>query len=270
MAYKRLHLFFILESISVLMCFAADSCTKTDSCSCSLADGTSIDLHPLADSDKFAFPYTVAESGDGFEYAWNPCNPVSDTSQADCTNAASCRRTIGGSDGLNIGTQDSANFDSSDTNLLLKYQNYASDGNLYDVWVDLICDTSTTSDFSVQGESGFLIFRYTLKSKCCCPDGCKGGIGGGGGGLSFGSILCIIFSVLLVVYIAVGISFSVYKGKSGVEMVPNLAFWKDFPFLVKDGCQYVGNFFKNLISGRVDVGGGGGVSKAPEASYGAM
>lgn len=40
-------------------------------------------------------------------------------------------------------------------------------------------------------------------------------------------------SVLIVVYIAAGIAFAVYKGKSGVEMIPNYAFWKDFPYLVK-------------------------------------
>mmetsp|Transcript_12408 Transcript_12408/g.16609 ORF Transcript_12408/g.16609 Transcript_12408/m.16609 type:complete len:262 (+) Transcript_12408:150-935(+) len=57
-------------------------------------------------------------------------------------------------------------------------------------------------------------------------------------GLSGGSIFLIIFFVSLFVYFAAGIGYNAYKGNEGLELIPNLEFWKDLPFLVKDGIMF--------------------------------
>jgi len=71
----------------------------------------------------------------------------------------------------------------------------------------------------------------------------------GGGGFNYGWIFVIIVLVALVVYLVGGF---VYKkkreGTSGfVESIPNIEFWKDLPFLVKDGFVFVFTKIKRLI-----------------------
>ncbi|KAH7817913.1 putative Autophagy-related protein 27 [Monocercomonoides exilis] len=57
--------------------------------------------------------------------------------------------------------------------------------------------------------------------------------------LSFGSIMLIIFSVLLVVYFAAGIPLMHFAfKKSGLEMIPFIGFWKCLPGLVIDGVKF--------------------------------
>ena len=44
--------------------------------------------------------------------------------------------------------------------------------------------------------------------------------------------------VAIVAYIVVGmLVMRYYKGARGIEMIPNLSFWKDFPFLLKVKCN---------------------------------
>jgi len=59
-----------------------------------------------------------------------------------------------------------------------------------------------------------------------------------GGGLSGGSVFLIIFFVSLFVYFAGGVGYNYYNGAQGVELIPQVEFWKDLPFLVKDGVMF--------------------------------
>eukprot|EP00756_Hemistasia_phaeocysticola_P032058 Hpha_TRINITY_DN16389_c1_g5::TRINITY_DN16389_c1_g5_i1::g.60055::m.60055 len=82
-------------------------------------------------------------------------------------------------------------------------------------------------------------------SSCFCKMAAPGGGGGGGGGDSGcggGCAFLIIFFVGGFVYLAAGAAFGYIKQeKRGVEMVPHLDFWKDFPYLVKDGVMFAVN-----------------------------
>jgi len=58
----------------------------------------------------------------------------------------------------------------------------------------------------------------------------------GSGGLSLGWILIITLVVLIVVYLVAGIAYNRFKlEKSGVELVPNVEFWKESPVYFKEG-----------------------------------
>jgi len=57
-------------------------------------------------------------------------------------------------------------------------------------------------------------------------------------GLSGGSVFLIIFFVSLFVYFAAGIGYNYYNGSQGAELIPQVEFWKDLPFLVKDGVMF--------------------------------
>jgi len=74
----------------------------------------------------------------------------------------------------------------------------------------------------------------------------SGGGAGGSSGCGGGCAFLIIFFVGFFVYFAAGFAYN-YKNKElrGVEAIPQVDFWKDLPFLVKDGVLYV----KNKVTG---------------------
>jgi len=82
-------------------------------------------------------------------------------------------------------------------------------------------------------------YTTTFTSKCACDDGCPYPEETGTG-LSAGSILLIVFFVLLIVYVIGGIMIN--KLKMGVEsmpeMCPNYQFWAGIPSLIKDGVVF--------------------------------
>ena len=65
------------------------------------------------------------------------------------------------------------------------------------------------------------------------PIACPGAGGGGGEGF----LLFLLIATLS--YLAIGIAFMYFaKGARGIEVIPNLAFWQEFPSLVRDGCRF--------------------------------
>ena len=50
--------------------------------------------------------------------------------------------------------------------------------------------------------------------------------------------MCSFFCSLFV-YFAAGAGYNAYSGKEGLEIIPNVEFWKDLPFLVKDGVMFL-------------------------------
>jgi len=84
--------------------------------------------------------------------------------------------------------------------------------------------------------------------------------GGGGGGSShgwwtwksWGYLIILIAIVLFITYLIAGIGFLYYRNRTvSVELIPNLEFWKDLPFLLKDGCVY---FVQKASFGRLCSG----------------
>jgi hypothetical protein len=73
------------------------------------------------------------------------------------------------------------------------------------------------------------------------------------GGLGWGWTFVICFAVLLVLYCGCGIFYKIKKqGVTGIEAIPNIEFWRDFPTLVKEGCNY------SIATALNCVGKGGG------------
>jgi hypothetical protein len=64
------------------------------------------------------------------------------------------------------------------------------------------------------------------------PSGSGGGVDPGIPGI----IIIVVLIVAAVSYVVIGIIIqAAVRGASGVEVIPNVTFWKDFPFLIKDG-----------------------------------
>jgi len=50
-------------------------------------------------------------------------------------------------------------------------------------------------------------------------------------------VITVLIIAVLYLIIGAAVQFKV-KGARGLELIPNLEFWKDLPFLMKDGCVY--------------------------------
>ena len=117
---------------------------------------------------------------------------------------------------------------------------------------------STVTAQCGSGDNSFALVSAGSTSTGCTwtfsfnsADLCAGGGGGSGkGGLSGGWIFIIVLIVVSFVYFAGGALFMRYRmGASGVEMVPNLTFWRDLPGLVKDGCSFSWQKVKGWVGG---------------------
>jgi Autophagy-related protein 27 len=61
-------------------------------------------------------------------------------------------------------------------------------------------------------------------------------------GLSGGSIFLITLVCVLAAYLGAGIGWNMYKnGATGVEVIPNIDMWREFPGWIKDGALYIYN-----------------------------
>ncbi|XP_033639296.1 uncharacterized protein LOC117299851 [Asterias rubens] len=213
-------------------------CTKVNSCECEFTDGSGvISLKTIASTNGPRFPYTKSSTPtDHYFYAYNPCNSFSDTY---CQDVAACQRSEDGKEFFDVGDQESATFDDLGTTLT-----YASGGETpRSTIVSLICEISaTTPVLEVIGEEsqGSGKYKFNLRSNCACKNGCLGG------GISAGSVLCILFSVGVILYLVIGILFLKFvRGSEGKEVIPNFEFWKDFPLLVKDGVLFLASGCKS-------------------------
>jgi len=131
------------------------------------------------------------------------------------------------------------------------------------VIIDMVCD-ETKPRIPPAGGSYVTVeptpctYTITFPSALACEVKAGGGGGGGGsdggGGLSGGSIFLIVFFVGGFAYLAGGFAYkNKTEGASGLEAIPNIAFWRELPALVKDG-------FTFTIGKIRGTGGGGGGS----------
>eukprot|EP00656_Telonema_subtile_P051746 TRINITY_DN703_c0_g1_i3.p1 TRINITY_DN703_c0_g1~~TRINITY_DN703_c0_g1_i3.p1 ORF type:complete len:344 (+),score=33.26 TRINITY_DN703_c0_g1_i3:215-1246(+) len=77
------------------------------------------------------------------------------------------------------------------------------------------------------------------------------------GGLAWGWTFLICLAIFLVIYCGCGIFYKTKKlGVTGIEAIPNIEFWRDYPSIVKEGCGYSMATLLNCVG----KGNGGGYS----------
>jgi hypothetical protein len=104
-----------------------------------------------------------------------------------------------------------------------------------------ICDKNLPSPIAMQFGLGQTYkdrnngYLFVLASKEGCPTSAAYEIMG----MQWGWIFIIIFCVLLVLYCGIGMFYKYKKlGVTGIETIPNVEFWRDYPSLVKDGIAF--------------------------------
>ncbi|KAK3578738.1 hypothetical protein CHS0354_010119 [Potamilus streckersoni] len=219
----------------------SDKCLQISACACKSSNGT-IDLSPLSkpppgDLSRFTTKIGDDPRNPNAIYHYNPCNPMKVACSTD-SKCAVCQQ-VNKDQNYSAGSQSSAVMagdpDIGQLNITYQYNGRTS-------VVKIECDQSQEGVFEPDpGEKELLIYIFKLRTKYGCysypaPPNSEPGHNG----ISIGSILVIIFFVLLLVYIVGGMLFLHYvRGAQGIETFPNLAFWKELPFLVKDGIVFV-------------------------------
>ncbi|XP_042884280.1 cation-dependent mannose-6-phosphate receptor-like [Penaeus japonicus] len=244
--------------ISVLLGFGAalmvnDSCKQMSTCRCQFEDGLEINLMKVAadplDAPRFK-ELTATNKSDKSLYSYNPCYSYvfpPDGQEMSCgKDVAVCQSSILGT--INIGKQSRAkfHFDNSTDHWILSYYNDNGD-RLSNVILQ--CTDGDDDVLEVFGETKGQhrsVYNMTLKSKCACIGGCLTPILPHG--MSVGSLFLLLLLIFICVYLTVGYLYRRFViGARGIELLPHLSFWMDFPYLVQDGLFFL------LYCGRRDV-----------------
>jgi len=149
-----------------------------------------------------------------------------------------------------------AMFDYSEpvAGVILNYGSKLCETSTRSLKINIKCDPDEIPGYLF--EAGIIdLCSFTLEfisaSGCPIADEQSGSNNGGDDGplkISIGWLLIILAFVLFVLYIVGG---SVYKWKIkkeplGVNIIPNIEFWKELPFLVKDGFIFTGTGIAKL------------------------
>ncbi|KNC47220.1 uncharacterized protein AMSG_03648 [Thecamonas trahens ATCC 50062] len=181
-----------------------------------------------------------------FTYKVSPCGSLSSTKCTD-SGVAVCQEWSSGMKTLGLSSARTVVTSGSTVTITLGDGAHSNTCNA-DNQAQLViaCDESV-ADADVKltfVSSDNCVYKFTAKAKAACGASTGGSSGGSSpakkkGGLSLGSIILIIMLCLTIVYIGAGMAYNFQmKGLRGVEMFPNLGFWKSFPGLVKDGVLF--------------------------------
>lgn len=107
-------------------------------------------------------------------------------------------------------------------------------GAFYQLKLTLECDEDA-SEGAITSKSfppalGGTTYEATLKTAVACPIRTS---------LSGGTIFLLVLFAVAVVYVGFGALYNWrVRGASGMELLPNAAFWREFASLVADGCRF--------------------------------
>lgn len=223
----------------------ASECRRLNPCRCEFDDdGRGYDLSQVVEKSDHYLETTDPASGD--HYLFSPCVdvkllPQNATSDNDCTRGdgyALCRYNNGTF--VKLGTIRDSSFRSSENDhqyLVFKENNTITT-------FQLICTKYSDKSYifiqsgvqlaqqDATNETNLLLF-----SPFACPITIEQVSHTG-----FGKVLLILLFVGTFTYFTIGsIVRFMYLGARGIEVIPNLRFWKDLPSLVRDGARFLQN-----------------------------
>lgn len=240
---------FTLFFVCIVLCFVYShagnfgekTCDPKDQCSCKWSDtGKIVSLWGIDDPNSVKFKDKAFQGPSDYQLDYSPCTLF--TEGKTCIDCLSCQHNTDKSVYYSAGTRKgfSTIFDGSNLNFL-----YAGDPTV-DRYIrytniKLICDPKALEPQMSQPiekkapDQKSSTFSFTLTSKCACDGGCKQS-SKKDHNVSVGTILVVLFFVLLLVYFVGGFLFlKFYKHNEGTETIPQYEFWKDLPAKIKDG-----------------------------------
>ncbi|KAF9817264.1 hypothetical protein SFRURICE_014417 [Spodoptera frugiperda] len=255
MGFFKVFGFIVIYLTCTLSFNNADPCEMRGPCVCVFSNGTGIDLTPAISTEFYtASTYEVKMNGSQYEmstYYYHPCYDVNlNVSQSipknTCTLPLSICRHVSTMNLANSTTQ-TFTFDQGSYDFMgrTNISNFSDQGNSInypngpsETIVLLECaETENKLQVYSLSEPDKIVLAFYSKDACLKQIEVNG--------RSFGSTLLIIFFSFVVFYLVLGICTKKFlMGATGVEVIPNLAFWSDLPNLVKDGWRFMCNGFK--------------------------
>eukprot|EP00010_Vexillifera_abyssalis_P001476 CAMPEP_0201560150 /NCGR_PEP_ID=MMETSP0173_2-20130828/78118_1 /ASSEMBLY_ACC=CAM_ASM_000268 /TAXON_ID=218659 /ORGANISM="Vexillifera sp., Strain DIVA3 564/2" /LENGTH=243 /DNA_ID=CAMNT_0047974587 /DNA_START=1855 /DNA_END=2587 /DNA_ORIENTATION=- len=196
---------------------------------------------------------------DGATWVWNFCKAETTTDCGEtgtvvCQNNSGAIRSCGTLAGQTItaGTTGATPTPSDPTDGVTFYygkgRSSSGCGRDRETTIYVTCDPNQATPTVVtkpnEVPAGTCQYYITMSAAAAC----KGGSGkptgdksssDSPGGLSGGSIFLITISCCFVAYMLAGMGWKYHKYQAtGVEMVPNIDFWREFPGLVKEGAMW--------------------------------
>ncbi|XP_076469960.1 cation-dependent mannose-6-phosphate receptor-like [Babylonia areolata] len=243
------------------------TCVGQGPCGCAFDDGSgAIDVSSLGNTDSTP-RFADVRGKDNFLYSYNPCYPFS---EGNCTDAAVCQVGNGTQSYRQIGDAKPVQWlNSTQAYLLLQalsetaasswgesmkksYANVSVTAYYEHVeqlpqfviresFVTFVCDPVAKVPLleATGGDGTHTTFFFRLTTQCACPNGCVRGTSGSSS-LSAGSVFLIVFFVVLFVYLTGGVLINrICHQATGLEMVPNINFWRSLLGHAQDGCLFV-------------------------------
>jgi len=236
----------VLICVFSLLCIVGK--TNAGCGSYTASDGSKYDLDPLTLTTG---DYSGTEPGpNNYIYYWNYCHPVKATTgcptgtvsgqiyQGSCTPIGYMPERIkdgvsGPKSGVTITYVNNADNKCGPSRTIPRQ-----------TILTLVCDKGGVESSLVSiTEPGTCIYDITIKSKYACPIGGGGGVGGLSGGWVF--VIILICGTALYLIVGVVVKWQVMHTEPGVELIPNIDFWRELPGLIKDGFFFV----KSKITG---------------------
>ncbi|KAE8589637.1 hypothetical protein XENTR_v10017671 [Xenopus tropicalis] len=230
-------------SIAALLAIAAGE-NLVDSCQLVGGDRKSVTeqqlLAKLAPLKGKRFEAKTQEGSDIYTYTFVVCGRVNNDSKS--TNEGLVQSKDGSKDTSVIGRINDTHIINGSDWIMLYYRS----GDKYDThcnnearkaMVMISCNKGTVGDgFTViqeeRNKSSECFYLFEMDSSLACPPEESH--------LSAGSILLIVFAVLVAVYLIGGFLYQRFVvGAKGMEQFPNITLWQELGNLSADGCDFV-------------------------------
>lgn len=221
----------------------ANECRRLDQCRCEYEDGQGIDLTQVVGKGELHMEATDPKTLD--KYYFQPCQDIKYLPQpnndTDCSTGDGytlCRFNNATQSYQKLGTVKDSSFRSDGDGqqyLVFQYKSMVTSFQLLCLKYDksfIYVNQAPASTVQSGNDTKLILF-----SPFACPvtieEISKPSTGG---------VLLILFLIGTFTYFTIGsIVRFMYLGARGIEVIPNLDFWKDLPGLVRDGARFVQN-----------------------------
>ena len=226
-------LLLLLFSFSVLFheCAANSNCSSQSPCSCLFLDGNEITLDGF-NSANGGNSFVTVDGSDSNTYRFYPCGvDVPWDINGDClTTDTACQYSRQENGYYSLGKTESFTIEEAVLAEMDSYLKFKYTGGTAERLSTITVSCSKEESLTFLDEYPNLEYNLEFKTPRGCPES------GGGNAPAFFIFVILTLFVVAVTYIVVGTLLMVlWKGARGLEIIPNLGFWKDFPFLLKDG-----------------------------------
>lgn len=217
---------------------AAEDCQihNDDFCRCS-AGSLTLDLREIG----LSFPVSANDAGNDYSYTYTPCTPQVCGNSGGAASVL-CQLNLDNNASYAIGRYTPFNWTitmQSPLQFILMYGGGdEANGKPRSGVVEFLSEGGTTK-FTYANEGENLDYYFNVVGSGVAPVKRKGKAQAEDISGPIGISIIVLALLGFVIYFILGGLFLYYKrGARGKEVIPNYAFWKDLPFLLKDGLLF--------------------------------